>query len=374
MLKSTSPDVVKFPFYAKSAFILTGIFVFLTMLFIGKSIIIPILFGFVFSILFSTVVDFLVKHKVDRLIAIIITVFTAVLIGVFVAVWLGSKANLLVDAFPLLKEKFSQLQAQFVPWLSRNFNVDGAKINGWIEGARHDLMNLSSQKIGNTIKNIMNASVVLFLLPVYIFLILYYQPIMLEFIHRAIGKEHEKDLGSVLMQMQSILKGYFAGLLIELVIVAVLNSIGLLALGIQFAILIGILGAVLNMIPYIGGMIQLVISMTIALLTKDDPMYAVYVALVFFAIQVIDNNFLIPKIVGSKVKINALVAIVAVIAGGEFWGVPGMFLALPITAILKVIFDHIEELKAWGFLLGDTMPPMVKIKLPRKRKVAAKVE
>ncbi|MEO6132674.1 MAG: AI-2E family transporter [Saprospiraceae bacterium] len=368
MLKGTSARVVSFPFYAKTAFILIGIFVFLTMLFIGKSIIIPLLFGFIFSILFTTVVEFLVKRKFSRLLAIIITVFSAVALGVIVAIWLGSRANLLIDALPLLQQKFDQLQAQVVPWITEHLGIKGSKLNGWINDARHDLMDLSAQKIGTTLKTVMNASVILFLLPVYIFLMLYYQPIMLDFIHRVVGKEHERNLGSVLVQMQSILKGYFAGLLIELVIVAVLNSIGLLALGIQFAILIGILGAVLNMIPYIGGMIQLLISMTVALLTKDDPMYAVYVALVFFVIQIIDNNFLMPKIVGSKVRINALVAIVVVIAGGAFWGIAGMFLAIPITAILKVIFDHIEELKPWGLLLGDTMPPMVKIKLPRKKK------
>src|SRR5258706_2465362 len=114
---------------------------------------------------------------------------------------------------------------------------------------------------------------------------------------------------------------------------------------------------------------MLTLSMLFAFLTKADPMYAVYTALVFMGIQLIDNNYLMPKIVASKVKINALVAIVVVIAGGAIWSVPGMFLAIPLTAIIKVVFDRIEELQPWGFLLGDTMPPMVRIKLSRKKKV-----
>jgi predicted PurR-regulated permease PerM len=82
----------------------------------------------------------------------------------------------------------------------------------------------------------------------------------------------------------------------------------------------------------------------------------------YYFIQLIDNHFIVPKIVASKVKINALFAIIVVLAGNALWGIPGMFLSIPLLAIVKLIFDHIEPLKPWGFLLGDTMPPMLKIK------------
>lgn len=76
----------------------------------------------------------------------------------------------------------------------------------------------------------------------------------------------------------------------------------------------------------------------------------------YFIIQFVDNNFIIPKIVASRVQINAFVSISVVFVGGIIWGIPGMFLSIPITAILKVIFDHVEGLKPWGFLLGDIVP------------------
>ncbi len=82
----------------------------------------------------------------------------------------------------------------------------------------------------------------------------------------------------------------------------------------------------------------------------------------FYVIQLIDNNYIVPKIVASKVKINALFSIIVVFAGNALWGVPGMFLSIPMLAIIKLICDHIEPVKPWGFLLGDTMPPILKIK------------
>ena len=76
----------------------------------------------------------------------------------------------------------------------------------------------------------------------------------------------------------------------------------------------------------------------------------------YYIIQLIDNNYIVPKIVASKVKINALVSIIAVLAFGVLWGVPGMFVSIPLTAVAKLVFDRIDPLKPWGFLLGDTMP------------------
>jgi predicted PurR-regulated permease PerM len=141
-----------------------------------------------------------------------------------------------------------------------------------------------------------------------------------------------------------------------LIIVAILNSVGLLLLGIEYAIILGIMGAVLNLIPYIGGIIGIALPMVIAFVTKDSLSYPILVFCVYLFIQFIDNNYIVPKIVAARVRINALISIIAVLIGGALWGVPGMFLSIPITAILKVIFDHIEPLKPWGFLLGDIVP------------------
>lgn len=370
MSKSLEETVVRLPFYAKASLILVGLFVFLSMLVLGKSIIVPLLFSVVLSILLSSVVDFLEQKKVDRLLAITIAMLLTVFVVAFLTVMLVSQANMFIDALPELALKLDVLQKEFVAWFSESLGVGARKTNDWINTARQDLTVMSSDKARDTISTLVNALVVLILIPVYIFLLLYYQPLIVDFIHRVIGEQHVKDVGIVLGQTRSLLKSYFAGLLIELVIIAVLNTLGLLVLGVEYAILIGILGALLNMIPYIGGIIMLGISMLMTMLSNTDPMYAVYAAGLFFLIQIIDNYILVPKIVGSKIKINALVAIVAVIAGGALWGVAGMFLALPLVAILKVIFDRIQPLEPWGFLLGDTMPPMVRIKL-RKRKVNA---
>jgi predicted PurR-regulated permease PerM len=76
----------------------------------------------------------------------------------------------------------------------------------------------------------------------------------------------------------------------------------------------------------------------------------------YLVIQFIDNNILVPRIVSKKVQINALISILAVLLGGALWGIPGMLLSIPFIAVLKIIFDRIDELKPWGCLLGDEVP------------------
>lgn len=362
--------MLKLPFYVRASLIITGLFLFVTMLALAKSIIVPLVFSIVLSILLSTIVDFLERQKVQRIFAIWISLFLAAGVLVLVGMWIISQFNTFIEQLPELNERFDILQRDFAQWLSENLGVNPRKTHEWINMARTDVTTITSEKIGNTISFLTNAVVILVLIPVYIFLILYYQPLIIDFIHRFVGDGYAKDVGIILGQSKSVLKAYFSGLFIELVIVGVLNAVGLLILDVQSAILIGILGGFLNLIPYIGGIVMLGLSMLMALLSHPEPKYAIYAAGLFFIIQIIDNYFLIPKVVGSRVRINALVAVVAVIAGGAIWGVVGMFLALPITAILKVIFDRIEPLQPWGYLLGDTMPPAVKLKFGKKRQKA----
>jgi predicted PurR-regulated permease PerM len=179
---------------------------------------------------------------------------------------------------------------------------------------------------------------------------------LLEFIRRLFKSEHHSTVADILLNTKNIIQSYLVGLFFEMLIMAVLNSTGLLLLGIPYAIILGILGAILNIVPYIGGIIAIALPMLIAYVTKDSYTYPLMVLGIYIAIQFIDNHYLIPHIVAKRVKINALVSVIVVLIGGELWGISGMFLSIPIIAILKVIFDHIDDLKPYGYLLGNIVP------------------
>jgi predicted PurR-regulated permease PerM len=352
----------RLPFYAKASLLLIGLYVLINILSIAQGIILPIVYAIIFAISISPAVDFLVKKKVNHALAIGSVLVIAILLVSGLVALLSAQASLLSDAYPQLVLRFEKLFDQTIAWFSSYFNVSVSKINAWIANARGDIMNNSSSAIGVTLTTLSGVLSIAFLIPVYIFMLLLYQTHLIEFIRRLFDGDKDDRIGEILTETKGIIQSYLVGLFTEFAIVAALNSLCLMILGIDYAILFGIMGALLNVIPYIGGIITIFLFMLIAFVTKS-PIYAVYVFGLYTLIQLIDNNYIVPKIIGSKVKINALICLIAVILGGALWGVPGMFLSIPLTAILKLIFDRIESLKSWGFLLGDTSPPLIRFNL-----------
>jgi predicted PurR-regulated permease PerM len=355
-----------FPFYARASLFFIGSFAFISMLYIGKSIILPLIFATIIAIVLHPVVDFLVRKKINRILAISITLVVTILIIVAFGSFMVSQISRFSESWPKLVDRFTEIFNQSVSWASGYFDISPRKINAWITKSRQELLSNSNTAIGQTLITVGNDLVVIFLIPVYIFMILYYQPLLLEGIRKLFGKSNHILVSKIITQIKTVVQRYLTGLVIEAIIVAILDSVGLMILGIDYAILLGIIGALLNVIPYIGGLIAVALPMMIAIVTKDSAWYALYVLAIYYFIQLIDNNYIVPKIVASKVKVNALVSIIVVLAFGALWGIPGMFLSIPLTAIIKVICDHIDPLKPWGYLLGDTMPEIAIFKIKIK--------
>jgi predicted PurR-regulated permease PerM len=348
---------VSLPHYAKASLLAVGLYYFVSILSILQGIVLPIIYAGILAILVSPAVKYLVKKRINRATAIAVVLVGALLFGVLVIALISSQASRFSEALPQLADRFDTLLNQVITWFSDVFNVRTRLINEWIATTKADLVNNSSGAIGNTVSTVGSVLATVILTPVYVFMLLYYQPHLVGFVHRIFGAENDSKVSEILTETKSIVQSYLVGLSLQFAIVAVLNSIGLLIIGLEYAILLGTLGALLNIIPYLGGLITMFIFAAIALVTKS-PVHMVYVLAMYTLIQFIDNNYVSPKIVGSKVRLNALVSFIAVIAGAALWGIPGMFLSIPLTAVVKLILDRIESVKSWGYLLGDTMPPL----------------
>lgn len=359
--------IYKLPFYAKAALLSVGILSLVTMLYFARAIIVPLIFGTIIAILLYPIVRFFETKKVNHILSICITLLFSIIIVAAFSIYIYSQIHLLSDSWPIFVEKFTALIHRTIQWIPGYFNISAEGVNSWIAETKNELLDSSSSFIGETLLSVGNSLVVIIVIPVYVFLILLYKPLLLSFIHQLFGEKQQSKVTAIVSQTESVIQHYLKGLVIEAVLVAILNSVGLLILGIDYAILIGIFGALLNLIPYIGGLVAVAIPMMIALVTKDSPWFALYVMFIYYFVQIIDNNYIVPKIVASKVRINALVSILVVLAGGALWGISGMFLSIPLIAILKVVCDHIESLKPIGFLLGDTMPKIILFKIPHHK-------
>ncbi len=356
----------KIPFYAKMALIFISLFAFIYTMQVGQYIIIPIVFAVIIAILLNPLVNYLIKKKINKVVSISIALAFAIFIVVGFLYIISSQISMFSETYPQLKQKFNVTSTELVNWISRKFNISRPKINAWIKVAESEAIN--NIAVGEKLTEAGRMMMVGVLLPVYLFMILYYKPLLLEFIRKLFRSEHHTALAEVLINSKKIIQNYLVGLFFEMLIIAVLNSTGLLLLGIDYAIILGVTGAILNIIPYIGGIIAITLPMVIAFVTKDSTTYPILVFFVYVLIQFIDNHYIIPKIVASRVQINALISVIVVLIGAAVWGIPGMFLSIPLTAIIKVIFDHIEHLKPWGFLLGNIVPTASKFSLVKLNK------
>jgi predicted PurR-regulated permease PerM len=175
-------------------------------------------------------------------------------------------------------------------------------------------------------------------------------------------------------ETQSIIKSYLVGLLIQISYITILLGASLMIIGIKHALLIGVIFAILNLIPYLGALIGNIVGVLLTL-TSSQEVWPIYTVLITIAVvQFLDNNILMPRIVGSKVKINALASIVGVIVGGAIAGISGMFLSLPLIAILKIVFDRSDKLRQWGVLFGDERPKVSPMVFPVFRLKSRKVQ
>jgi putative heme transporter len=194
--------------------------------------------------------------------------------------------------------------------------------------------------------------------PIYVFLFLIYREkfksFLLELLPNSAELRWKKDL-------ERVLQGYISGLFLVTVIVAFLNTVGLLILGIDHAIFFGVLSGVLTIIPYVGIFIGALFPVVMALITKDSIWYTVGVLIVFSVVQFLEGNFITPRITGSKVSINALAAIVALLIGGKILGIAGMILSIPALGMLKIILEYSPRLKPFIILIEDNQPKVVEL-------------
>lgn len=345
-------NVKQYPFYLKATVILFGIVLLVFIFFNLQDILIPVVFAMIFAILLNPLYNWFHKHKIPNNLSIIITLLLALIVFGGIMYFLSTQIAKFSDTLPVLKQKFNILTTQFGQWTHLHF---GITIQKQIELV-NEALNNSKAFAGSTLSSVLSTLGIIFLLPVYIYFFLFYKTLILNFLFEVFAEENSKQVSEILNETKSAIQSYMVGLLLEALIVAALNSTALLILDVKYAILLGVIGALLNVIPYIGGVVAIALPVLIATVTKDGYNTQIAILIAYLIIQFIDNNILVPKIVSSKVQINALVSILTVLLGAALWGLPGMFLSIPLVAILKIIFDRIPDLRPWGKLLGDTIP------------------
>jgi putative permease len=360
---------IETPFYTRLAMVLISLICLGYLSILGKELLSPLIFSFLFSILLLPMAQFFErKLKFPRSAAAGLSVILFLIFIAIIIYMVGAQISSLARDWPLFKEQVTLTLHTFQQWVSDKFHIDLNKQLDYFNNATSKVLTASTSVIGTTVLTL--SSIMLFLVFTMIdtFFLLFYRRLVMKFLIGVFREENSVMVYEIVAQIQYIIRKYVTGLLLEMTIVAGVCCLTFWLLGIKYAILLGIITGLFNIIPYIGIFTALLLSTLITFATGAVATKVLFVVITVIGMHLIDSNVLLPLIVGSKVRINALITLMAVIIGEMMWGISGMFLAIPVVAITKIIFDKIESLKPWGILLGDEKDEKQPGKLMRKIK------
>jgi putative permease len=340
------------PFYERLSLVLIGIVTIGYLVIEGKEVLDPLVFGFLFSILLLPVSIFFEKWlRLPRSMSSLLSVLLLVAFVGGVLYLVGTQISKLANDWPMLQKQVKQSIDNISDWIRASAHINLAKQEDYVNNTAKKIIASGTEVVGTTFGAVSSILLFYIFILVFTFLILFYRRLLFKFILQAFSDEHEPIVHDIIENIQSILRQYIIGLLIEMVVVAAVACTAFFVIGIKYAALLGIIVGLFNIIPYIGIFTALLLSVLITFATGAVT-DAIWVAASVLGIHIIDSNLLLPTIVGSKVRLNALITFLGIVIGEMVWGLSGMFLSIPMIAIFKIIFDRVESLKPWGYLFG----------------------
>ena len=355
-MNSRTPEV-RFPFYARLSTILISMVILVYGLHTLQGLLVPLVFAILFAVLLLPLARRLEKWHVPRILSVLLCLILtlAVISGILYAV--SMQVGNFAKVVPQLIERGNTYLNQIQNYADERFNIDRQQQITEVRKYVNQLLAEGGTILTTTLLATTSALTDVFLILLFIFFFLLYRDFFRSFFYKAFSNTRQSRIDSVMGEISRVVKDYLAGLVLVILVTGTLMTIGLLILGVDYAIFFGFFGASLVLIPYFGISLGSLLPAAYTLVTDDNPLKALAVIGVFLFVQAMEGNFITPYIVGSKVSINPLAAIVALILWENVWGLSGLVLALPMTAIIKVVFDSVDSLKPYGFLLGEAEVP-----------------
>jgi len=336
-----------------SFLIITVIVVYIVI--VGKFILVPLIFAALLSIMVQPICNRLEVY-IKRKIPVIIISFLAVLIPLTgIIMFFSYQLSDVIQNMPTITDKLQHSSEALFTWLENNFGVTKAESWDWLKSNFSKILDTPLKFFKGGLTSGTTFLVNLFMVLIFMFFFLLYRGGIKNFMLIQFKEENREKGKEILMQIQNVVRHYLYGLLTVIVILAILNSIGLWIIGVDYAVFWASLAAFLSIIPYIGTTIGGLLPFMYSFATADYWWQPLAVVGLYFSVQQLEGNLITPYVVGSNVKINPLIAILSLLIGGVIWGIAGIVLAIPIAAIFKLVFDNIDALKPVGALMSNDL-------------------
>lgn len=342
-----------YPFLTKVTIGLIFIILFFYSIIVAKHILMVLTLAILFSYLLYPLVVRLEMLRLPRILANLLAILLlfSIFTGIFFLMY--KQLEVLLSDLPSLRAKALQNIDQLESYIQSLSGLEVHKQHQWLKNSVNQLFESGSRFLPATFTATTSTLVKMFLLPVFIYYMLFYRQKFFIFLLRIIPADKKPVAVVILKKISQMVQRYIGGVFLVVLVLSVLNSIGLAIVGLKYPIVFGLISAFFNFIPYFGTWIGASVPLVFALLTGDTIQVATGVLILFFIIQFTENNILTPNITGGYVDINPLITILSIIIGGMVWGVAGMFVVLPVVATIKIISEHFPSMNAVAYLISN---------------------
>ncbi|MDQ2656149.1 MAG: AI-2E family transporter [Bacteroidota bacterium] len=326
------------------------------LLYFGRDILIPLSFALLISFVLYPICAWLEERRIGKLTAILLSVSLLIVLGLLLIGLLVSQFVTFISEWPSLYTKINQSLEEVNRFLVEGFNLSSDQQKTLVARVSSESGNGLFAMIRSGLRTSASSMVMFFLIPVYAVLILYYRRQWMQVLFRLFPSEDSGTLRAILSLTIQTYYNFIKGMAIVYLIVGILNSIGLLLLGVPHAFFFGFVASILTFIPYVGIIVGSLLPITMAWITFDSIWYPLGIVGVFTFVQYLEANVIFPLAVSRRLNVNTLVMLFAIFAGGIIWGMAGMILFVPFVGIAKLIADHNPQWKTASMILGVEKP------------------
>ncbi len=341
------------PWYGKLILVLGGITLLIYVLIQASSILVPFLFAVFFAILLAPLSSLIERYRINRLFSSLFSVLIGITFLSGIIFFFYNQLISFAQDLSMIEERINELFTQFSEFFNTYLAVEP---DAQMDSVSDSIVSFLRDNMEPLTRGVMTAATTLtmfFLIPMYVFLLLMYRDFLKNFFLMAFARREKNSRVEIMInKVRSVVQNYITGMSIVICILAVLNSTALYIIGIDHALFFGVFAALLNVIPFLGPIIGSILPIIYSLLVMDSLWYPFAVLATFYVIQLFESNLFTPMIVGQRVSLNPLVTLLAIFIGGQIWGLAGMILFIPGLAMLKEVFDEVDSLRPYGYLLG----------------------
>nr|WP_315177100.1 AI-2E family transporter [uncultured Flavobacterium sp.] len=322
-------------------------------LYFGKTLFIPLSFSLLISFILYPICKWMETKGINKGIAIVNCILGVTLLVGAIIYLLFAQFSEFLHEWQSLRTKLTETINQLSIFISERFDISLQKQTEFINNTLNNSGSQAFSIVRNTAYSLSESVFFLLMIPVFSALILFHRQMLSNALYELFPPERKKTIHEILVETIHAYYNFIKGMLLVYLIVGLLNSIGLLIIGVPHPFLFGFIASILTFIPYVGIMISSLLPIAVSWITYNSIWYPLAVIAVFSVVQVLEAYIIFPFAVGSRLKINTLVIIIVVILGGILWGAAGMILFIPFISIIKLIADRTPSLKTLSVLLGD---------------------